>query len=284
MAARPRGLPARLLRGLAVAALAALGVLGVAITVFPFDRLGPALSARIDRETGVAVRFGDLRPTLGVRGVGLEARNVALRFPDGETLALDIAAVRPARLGAWLRGVPTARVALRGDFGEFSGEVSREALRGTLARFDLAELPRSWFGEGGAPLAGPLDGRVDFERGPDAWRGSVAVAGAEGSLALPGSPVAIPYERIDASARLDEHGTLHLESIALAGPMVSARATGTLGGGTGGPATGAIAITADVERVDPALLPSLAQYGVALDASGAGHLEISGTAQQIEVR
>ena len=66
--------------------------------------------------------------------------------------------------------------------------------------------------------------------------------------------------------------------------MVSARAAGSLAAGDAGPATGAIAIEAEVERMDPALLPALTQYGIALDANGAGHITISGTPMQIEVR
>ena len=66
--------------------------------------------------------------------------------------------------------------------------------------------------------------------------------------------------------------------------MVEAQAKGEVAAGYAGPATGAIAIEADLTRVDPALLPALAEYGVQLDARGAGHLSISGTPDQIEIR
>jgi type II secretion system protein N len=284
MARRARGLAARLLRGIGFSALALLVVIAVAVAFFPFERLAPALSARIERETGVATRIESLRASLGLRGPVLEARGVTLRLPAGDVLELAAVRVRAARPSAWLRGVPTAHVAAEAAFGAFEGDLSRELLRGELAHFDFAQLPAAWFGAGGAPLAGSVDARVDLAWLGEPWSGSVTLTGGEGSLALPGSPVAIPYERLDASARLDEAGTLHLESLALAGPMLSARATGTVGGGSAGPATGAIAIEADIDRMDPALLPALAEYGITLDERGAGRIRVTGMAGRIELR
>jgi type II secretion system protein N len=284
MARRARGLAARLLRGLGFGALALLGIAAFAMAFFPFERLAPALSARIERETGVATRIESLGANLELSGPTIEARGVTLRWPSGEVLALDAVRARPARASAWLRGVPTAHVAVDASCGSFEGDLSREAVHGQLARFDFARLPAAWLGEAGSPLAGDIDARVDLVRLGEQWSGSATLAGGEGSLALPGSPVAIPYERIDAAARLDDSGTLHLESLALAGPMMSARASGTIAAGPSGPASGAIVITANIERFDPALLRALAQYGVTLDAKGAGRISVTGMPGRIEMR
>jgi type II secretion system protein N len=283
MARRARGLAARLLRGLGFGLLALLGIAAIAVAAFPFERLAPALSARIERETGVATRIETLGAKLALSGPTLEASGVTLRWPSGEVLAVDAVRARPARASEWLRGVPTAHVAVEASYGSFDGDLSREAVHGQLARFDFARLPAAWFGEAGSPLAGEIDARVDLVRLGEQWSGTVTLAGGEGSLTLPGSPVAIPFERIDAAARLDDTGMLHLESLVLAGPMLSARAAGTVASGSGGPATGAVAIEAKIERLDPALMPSLAQYGLKLDAAGAGQIHLGGTTDQIEL-
>jgi hypothetical protein len=273
-----------LLRALGFGVLALLAILLAAIAFFPFERLAPAVAARIERETRVAARIDSLGARWSFGGPELEATGVSLRWPTGETLALDAVRVRAARPGAWLRGVPTSHVVLQAPFGAFTGLASREQLRGRLERFDFAQLPNAWFGGGGSPLAGAVDAQVDLARVSAQWTGMVTLSGGEGSLALPGSPVAIPFEKLDATARLDEVGTLHLDSLALAGPMVVASAQGAIAAGYAGPATGAIAIEADVERMDPALLPALSEYGIVLDANGAGNLTISGTPEQILIR
>ncbi len=273
-----------LLRALGLGVLALLAILLAAIAFFPFDRLAPAVAARIERETRIAARIDSLGAHWSLGGPELEANGVFLRWPTGETLTLDAVRVRPARLGAWLRGVPTAHVAMQAPFGAFTGLASREQLRGTLERFDFAQLPNAWFGGGGSPLAGAVDAQVDLARVSAQWTGTVRLSGGEGSLALPGAPIAIPFEKLDAAAQLDAVGTLHLDSLDLAGPMIVARARGQIAAGYAGPATGAIAIEADIERMDPALLPALAQYGAALGPTGAGRLTISGTAEQLIVR
>jgi type II secretion system protein N len=281
---RRRGLAGWLLR-LGLALLALVAVLAVAAAFFPFQRLAPALAARIERESGASTRIAGLRVALGLRGPELALQDVTLRWPTGDTLSVPSLRVRGARPAAWLRGAPTAHVVLRAPFGAFEGEVSRERVRGELAGFDLAQLPAAWFGEGGSPLAGPLDVRFDFARSGTHWTGDATLSGAEGSLALPGAPIALPYERLDAAARLDPEGTLHLASLDVVGPMVSARARGTIAAGPGGPASGAIAIAAEVERLDPGLLPALRQAGVSsLGADGAGRITVSGIPERIQLR
>ena len=279
-----RGLLARLLRLLGLLALTLVAIGISAIAFFPFERMAPALAGWIVSETHIATRIGALDAGFGARGPVLEARDIQLIWPTGEQLALSSLRVSPALSLAWLRGVPTLRVAANAEFGAFDGAVSSERIEGDFTRFDFAALPPAWFGERGSPLAGPVDAKVAFARLAEQWSGSAQIVGADGSLALPSSPVAIPYEALKAVLRLDEVGTLHVESVALSGPMVEAQAYGEVAAGYAGPATGAIAIEAELARMDPALLPALAEYGVVLDARGAGRLTISGTPEQIEIR
>ena len=275
---------ARLLRVLGLLALTLVAIGISAIVFFPFERMAPALAGWIVSETHIATRIGALDAGFGARGPVLEARDIQLIWPTGEQLALSSLRVSPALSLAWLRGVPTLRVAANAEFGAFDGAVSSERIEGDFTRFDFAALPPAWFGERGSPLAGPVDAKVAFARLAEQWSGSAQIVGADGSLALPSSPVAIPYEALKAELRLDEVGTLHVESVALSGPMVEAQAQGEVAAGYAGPATGAIAIEAELARMDPALLPALAEYGVVLDARGAGRLTISGTPEQIEIR
>jgi type II secretion system protein N len=274
----------RLLRVLVLLALTLLAILVSAIVFFPFERLAPALAGWIEAETRIATNIGALDAGFGAHGPVLEARDIQLSWPTGEQLALGSLRVSPALSLAWLRGVPTLRVAGSAEFGAFAGVVSAERIAGDFTRFDFAALPPAWFGDAGSPLAGAVDAKVAFARLAEQWSGSAQIEGADGSLALPGSLVAVPYEALKANLRLDEVGTLHVESVALSGPMVEAKAKGEVAAGYAGPATGAITIEADLRRMDPALLPALAEYGVVLDARGAGHLSISGTPEQIQIR
>jgi type II secretion system protein N len=281
---RRRSLARQILRGLAFAALGAIALLLLALATFPFDRLGSAVAAQIQRETRIAASFDTVDAHLTLRGPVLAATGVTLAWPTGEVLRLDSLDVRVARPSAWLRGVPTAHVATRTKFGSFSGVVSRDRVAGRLTGLDPARLPQAWFGEGGSLVAGPVDADVDLEHVAAQWTGRVLLDGESGSLALPGSPVAIPYERLRADARLDPIGTLQIVSLELEGPLVSAHARGEVGAGYAGPATGPIAIEAEVGRLDPALVPIVEQYGVTLDADGAGRLTISGTPDRIDIR
>jgi type II secretion system protein N len=279
-----RSIFARLLRALGFALLTLLAIAGAALAFFPWERLAPALAARIEAETRVATTIDALSVGLGWRGPELEARGIALRWPAGETLALDALRVRAARPLSWLRGVPAAHVDARAAFGACDATLSREAFAGTLTGFDLAALPATWFAEPGAPIAGPLDARFDLTRLLAQWSGSVRLEGRDGSLQPPGAPIAIPYETFATALRLDEVGALHIESLDLEGPLVSASANGEIAAGYAGPATGAIAIEAEIRRFDPALQPALAAYGIALDANGAGRVQVTGAPDAIEVR
>ena len=281
---RQRGILESLLRALVFTLAALLAILVFAFAFFPFERLAPALAARIEAETRVATSIAEFDAGLGASGPYLEARGIQLRWPTGEQLALDSLRVSPALSSGWLRGTPTLRIALKAAFGAFKGVVSAERLDGDFQRFDFAALPARWFGPGGSPLAGAVNAQADLARLAGQWTGTLRIAGSDGSLALPGSPVAIPYQRLASVLRLDEVGTLRIESLALSGPMVEAKAHGEVAAGYAGPATGAIAIEAEIARLDPALLPALAAYGVVLDANGAGRLSVSGTPAQIVVR
>lgn len=277
------GLASRVLRALGSLLLGAVVILGVALAFFPFERLAPVVVARIERETRARASLDRLSLGFSWRGPHATFEGLALLWPDGSALALDTLRVAPALSLAWLRGAPAARITSAAAFGAFDGVASLAHISGELRGLNLAKLPAAWLG-GSAPIEGTLDAQVDATHVAEQWGGEAKFSSANGVFALPGMPVEIPYESLRGRARLDAVGNLSLDSVSLRGPLVSAVASGSVAAGYAGPATGALDLTIDVERIDPALAPMLAEYGLPLSASGAGRIHVGGTPDQIEVR
>lgn len=285
MARRTRGRGQSFLRALALLVLGVVAIGCFALAFFPFERLQPALVARLEHETRSRVELARLEAGLSSRGPYAELEGLRFRWPDESSLAIDSLRITPALSVAWLRGVPTARVTSAGAAGSFDGIASGLRIAGALRSVDPSRLPQRWFGGGGAPIAGPLDADVDLARDADQWSGDATFSGGKGILSVPGLPVSIPYDELRGALHLDEIGSLAVDHVTLRGPLASAVANGTVAAGYAGPATGAIDITIDVERLDPALVPALAQYGLSLNpASGAGQVRLSGTPEQVQVR
>lgn len=280
MARRGPGRGRAFVRALATLALGIALLLGFAFAFFPFERLEPALAARIGAATRSRATFGQLSVGWELRGPFAELHALTLRWSDGSTLMLDTLRVEPALSAAWLRGVPTASVKSLAAFGSVDGIVSREVVQLRAEQLEVSALPKDWFGESGAPIDGRVDATLAATRVAEQWSGRLSIQGADGVLALPGAPVAIPYESLRGTLALDELGTLTLAGIALAGPMASATAEGTIAAGYAGPATGALDVAIDVKRIDPALVPSLTAAGIPLDPSGTGRLHMTGSVDQ----
>jgi hypothetical protein len=273
-----------LLRALGSLLLGVVVILLVALALFPFDRLEPVLIARLERETRARASLDRLSVGVSWRGPYAELEGLSLSWPNGSALAFQALRVSPALSLDWLRGAPAASLTSAAAFGSFEGVASGVRLAGNVQGLDLAQLPPDWFGEGGAPLEGPIDAQIDLAHTAEQWHGTATFHGANGVLALPGMPVAIPYQHLSGGLRIDPVGNLSLDSIVLRGPLASAIASGTVAAGYTGPATGAVDLTIDVEHLEPALVPALVEYGVPLDAAGAGQIHVGGTPDQIEIR
>ena len=192
LAATPEAIP----RSARIAAIVAAGIFLVGfffVTGFPYDRLSVLLSARAGQSTGARIAIGELGPTLTLRGPALEAENVQVSWPGGWSVALDAVEIGPGWSLGWLRGQPAVRAALLGPIGSL-----RFTLRlgdppqwtGSLRDVDLTRLPLDgWLP--GVDVAGRVDADFDLALAEGGPRGTAYLEAWEGSIALPGFPVAV---------------------------------------------------------------------------------------------
>jgi type II secretion system protein N len=279
-AARPR-----LVRlALPVAALLLTVVFSVAL--FPWQRLDARLVRLLEDATGAQVSVGDLGPGLGLAGPRIEAHDVRLRWPpEPAELALDLVRVRPAWSLSWLRGDPALHVELAGEVGRLAGTVwpgGQPAFDGRLQDVDPTRLPPRLLGGVFPPVTGRLSAEVELATG-DGLRptGRVALDARDGSLVVPGSPVAIPFDALGGRLDLAPDGAARLEDVRLEGPLVSLSAAGRIGAA---PAWGRAPLELDVEllHVDPAFAGVMGSLG-APGAGRAGAFRIGGTLARPEV-
>jgi hypothetical protein len=159
---------------------------------FPYQRLLPPLLEAARAATGAEIEVADLGLGLGLGGPEVVASGVRLRWPAAPEIVLDEVAVRPAWSFAWLTGSPLWHVAASGAPGSWRGVVAPDRVAGEWSEVDPDALPWAMVGAL-APLHGRLSGEVELSRSDGAWAGSAQVAGGEGSVDLPGLPVAIPF-------------------------------------------------------------------------------------------
>jgi hypothetical protein len=282
----PRRQPARfsLTRLFVWAVVVTVGLISLTLAFLPASALEGPVVRRLEAATGARVSLAQIQLGFGGLLPFGELHDVELRWSDGTQI--DVARLRatPVPSLAWLRGVPDVHVTLDSSAGGFEGRLSAERVKGQTKGFDLSKLPRRWLGESGAPVEGPVDAQLDLTRHADQWSGSVSFAGRKGVLALAGAPVSLPYETLAGALDVDEIGALRLSHFALTGPLATGNASGTVQPGYAGPATGAVDLTVDVQRVDPAFVPTLIQAGIPLDPAGTGRLRVTGTPDRPTIR
>ncbi len=261
-----------------------VALVALTLAFLPSSALEGPLVRRLEAATGARVSLASLELGFGGLLPFGELHDAELRWSDGTQIDVKRLRASPVPSLAWLRGVPELRVTLESSAGGYVGRLSAERVKGHATAFDLSKLPRRWLGEGGAPVEGPVDAELDLSRHAEQWAGSVSFAGRRGVLAVAGVPVALPYETLSGALDLDEVGSLRLSRFALAGPLATGSAEGTVAPGYAGPATGALDLSVDVQRVDPALVPTLVEAGIPLDASGVGRLRVTGTTERPTIR
>jgi len=272
----PGGLSPRLV-ALGVVA-AGLGLIGLFLAAgFPAERLEPRVRGELASATGAQVRLGSLNTGLSWGGPALTASNVELRWPDGTTLELDRAAIRPAWSLDWLRGVPAWHLDLTGDVGAFRGTLAtgeHPRLAGEFRAVVLERIPTSW--TGGAQLSGRMDSELDVAWVDEQWAGALELRGRDGSFVIPALPIGVPFQRIDAVLVLGGDTLARLESFVLEGPMIAGSAIGSLGS-SAQLVRAALQLDLDLEVRDPNIRPLVEQQGLTLGADGRAHLEVGGT-------
>ncbi len=261
-------------RGALIAGIVVLLVVFLAAR-FPYRRLLPPLLEAARAATGAEIDVTDLGLGLGLGGPEVVASGVRLRWPEAPELVLDEVRVRPAWSFAWLTGSPLWHVNASGAPGAWRGVVAPDRVAGEWSEVDTDALPWAMFGAL-APLHGRLSGEVELARSNGAWEGSAEVAGGEGSVDLPGLPVAIPFVALEAQLAVSP-ALVTVSSARLEGPLVTANVEGTASAAGGFPSAWPLDLDVEIEQVDPALRGYLGPLGIPVDANGRARLRVTGS-------
>ncbi|MEE9609085.1 MAG: type II secretion system protein GspN [Myxococcota bacterium] len=264
--------------------IAAAGFLLVAFFIylgFPYDRLADVVAAEASQSTPIQLRIAGMGPRLGLAGPGIELTGVRATW-EGETLMLDYARLRPAWSLAWLRGQPVVHAEVAGPMGDGWGTVGTDGRwKADLRDVDLARMPlgRLW---PGSDLTGRADASLDLRRVEEGVQGALTFEARDGSLAAPGLPVAIPYDRLSGELEIGGDALVSVKAFQLEGPLVSAELSGSIGRARSfqaAPLRLQLRLTAD-----PSLRAPLEQAGLRIGRDGSARLHISGTPSRPLVR
>jgi type II secretion system protein N len=245
---------------------------------FPWERVRERVAHQIGAATGSTLTIGSLAPAFGLFGPGFQASHVVVSWPDGRRFDLAEARVRPAPSLSWLRLRPALYVDAQTPQGRTSGKLTLGTpyrFAGSLSDIQLAALPTAQLIPG-ASLEGhaQLDG--DLELRSDGPRGELRFEASEGSLTIPGLPIALPYTTLHGTLRFADETAIAIESLVLDGPMLSAQASGTL---ARAPQlqTAPLDMELRLEARDASLRPLLAQAGLRVGPDGSATVKITGT-------
>ena len=81
----------------------------------------------------------------------------------------------------------------------------------------------------GASIDGKASGDLDITTTPGGARGSFHVEARDGSVGLPNLPFALPYTTLRTDVRLTDAALAEISSLELDGPLLSLRASGSIG-------------------------------------------------------
>jgi len=261
-------------RGIALVAIVLL-LLVFLVARFPYRQLLPPMLEAARSATGAEIDVADLGLGLGLGGPQVVASGVRLRWPAAPEVSLDAVRVRPAWSFAWLSGAPVWHVDATGPAGAWTGNVASDRVAGEWREVDADALPWVLLGAM-APLHGRLSGEVELARSDGAWLGTAQLSGNEGSVDLPGLPVAIPFVAIEA--QLDVAPALvTLSGGRIQGPLVTANVGGTASADGGAFSAWPLDLEVDIEQVDPALRGYLGPLGIPVDGQGRAKVRVTGT-------
>ncbi len=269
------------------ALLLGVPIAGVLLTAFfffmgfPWDGLRDAVASQASRASGARVTIAELAPSFTLFGPALAARGVSATLADGTVIQLDRARLRPAWSPAWIRGHPAVAIDLEAPQGRVRGTVfagAEPGFDGRLERVSLAALPLASFAPDLA-LDGTGEADVDLRSGAEGPVGSVEVSVSDGSIGLPGMPVALPFESLAGRGELGGDAWLVVEELALDGPMLSLEGSGTIGKSPSlerAPLNGKLVV--DVR--EQSVRPMVRQLGLRLDRAGHAEVDLGGTLGQ----
>ncbi len=273
-----QGVASRGLRGLWIGLGCLLLVLLFTLLQFPWDRLRPWIIEQLRATTGAEFELTRLDLGLSLRGPTATCTGLTLRWPGSPTLVLDRAEIAPALSLSWLRGAPALAVQIELADGVVEGTLwpsSEPAFDGGFENLDLAALPLAPEPEP-LPLDGSVSGRADVVLQRGRWVGALRVHAVEGSLVLPGFPLAIPFDQLAVDLDLGPDGRVAVRKAEIEGPMVSAVARGALG-----PAPrlqlAPLDLEVELRAMEPALADPLRGQGISVDETGRASFRVEGT-------
>lgn len=270
----------RPVRWLSIAALGFLLTLAFALWLFPYPRLAGALSDRSEVLAGIPLQFNDLGPTFGFGGFGIEATQVRAKLPRGETLVIPRIAIRPAFSFGWLVGEPSVFLDLEGGgLGNVRGLITFSAgggFDGSLERIALALLPL----EQALPnlhmeghVSGEANVAIDATGQP---QGRLNFEATEGIIHAPEMPIGIPFKTFIGKLDLGGEDYAVVEILELTGPMLYARAVGTIGR-SDPPGNGPLDMELELKPIGRAITPALQDLGIDAKPGKPTTLQITGT-------
>jgi type II secretion system protein N len=250
---------------------------------FPYARLGDRVASQLGRLTQSQIQIGELSPRLSLAGPGLAASDVTAVTRTGARIEFERAFLRPAWSLAWLHGNPAVYLDVAGTLGEAQGVATLRipGFHGHVRGIELAHLPLSATLPGSS-LHGLADLDLDLEVGEAGPEGTSGFAVKSGQLGLPGLPIQVPFTSLVGELRFGGANLAELSSLVLEGPLVSARASGTLGHAArfeGAELKLALDLTAQ-----PGLRAPLQAAGIALAADGTAKIQVTGTPGRPQIR
>lgn len=261
--------------GIALGALAM--TLAFAAARFPWHELTPRAEAAASQAAGVQIDLGSIGFEFGKLGVAVQAADVRIAWPVGQTLQFERVYLRPALSLSWFVGEPSLRVLTEGGPGDFDGVAGQTGLTGSFDVRESAELP--WTTE--PPITGSLVGVLDLALTNGPVGGTIEFEGREGSLLPPGLPIAIPYDRLTAAIQLTETGVT-LDPVVVEGPLAAGQVTGTITPPAGRWELARLDLVVELDHFDEGL--SQIMQGQGLPLAAGSRLTIQGTASNPRIR
>jgi type II secretion system protein N len=266
--------------------LAALLLVGFFVFLgFPWERVRDAVARAASGATGAEVALAELRPGLSLGGPTLLARGVSVAFPGAPPWKLDEVSLRPAWSLAWLRGQPALAADVRAPQGRLAGTFRLGDEPGFDGRLEGVALARLPLGDALPELTldGVADADVDLTATAEGPAGSVQLSARDGSLALPGMPLALPYASLAADVELGGEAVANVSRLSLDGPMVALDGSGSVARGAS-LADSPLDLELRVEVREPGARPAVESLGMRVGRDGKGTLRVGGTLGAPEVR